>query len=519
MSASKKKKLRQELSPEELAELEVKKQEEAKTAKRNSILYVVGGILCAVLVVFLLVWRTGLIQRSVTAATIQDETYSVGDVQYYFNNNVQNVYTTYYQMLGMPPFSSATSLKTQTYSQETGESWFDAMLDQTLDSMAVNAAIADRARAEGYVLSEGAQAYLDSALASLKTASEEGGFSSVDDYIQANYGPYITHDRVVELFTENMLAEDYISTVTNGFTYSDADYKAYYEENADSLDTFHITQFVLQAKAATTDAEGKTIEMTDEEKAAALDASKAEMKALAEEIQAKLEAGEDADALLKEYEDQLYSHNVDTPYTGTSVNTSYAEWAYDSARKAGDVTLAEYDGGSSVYYYVARFEDRTLDNSPTANVRHILIQAEMDEGAAQATDAQLADAKAKAEALLKEWESGAATEESFSELAMANSADTNSAVNGGLISNISATSNYVETFRDWATDSSRKAGDTGIVESVYGYHIMYYVADDEPVWKLTADSALRSADYAAWKEEVSAGYETIPGFGLKFIEG
>ena len=77
----------------------------------------------------------------------------------------------------------------------------------------------------------------------------------------------------------------------------------------------------------------------------------------------------------------------------------------------------------------------------------------------------------------------------------------------------------MESFRDWATDSSRETGDTGVVESVFGYHVMYYVSSGDPIWKLTADSALRSDDYAAWEEEVSAGYEATPGFGLKFIEG
>lgn len=518
MSASKKKKLRQELSPEELAELELKQQAEAKAAKRSSTLYLVVGILSVVLVAFLLIWRTGLIQRNATAATVNGEAYSVGDVQYHFNNNVQNVYTMYYQMIGMPPFSSSTSLKAQVYSQETGESWFDTLMDQTLESMAINAAIADRARSEGHILSADAQAYLDSALADLKTASEAGKFSSVDEYVKANYGPYTSYDRVVELFTENLLVQDYISTVTNGFTYSDSDYKAYYEENADQLDSFDITQFVLEAKAVTTDDQGKAIEMTEEEKTAALDASKAEMKALAEEIQAKLEAGEDADALLKEYEDHLYGYTVDAPTAGNSINTSYSEWAYDSARKTGDVTLAEYDGGSSYYYYVVRFEDRSLDQAETHNVRHILIQPEKDEGATEATAAQLADAKTKADSLLKEWKSGEATEESFSALAMTNSADS-TAADGGLIPNVTSTSNYVESFRDWATDSSRKTGDTGVVESVFGYHVMYYVSSGDPIWKLTADSALRSDDYAAWEEEVSAGYEATPGFGLKFIEG
>ena len=54
----------------------------------------------------------------------------------------------------------------------------------------------------------------------------------------------------------------------------------------------------------TVDDEGNTIEMTDEEKAAALEEEKAEA------LQARLEAGEDPEALAEEFSDSLYSSEV-----------------------------------------------------------------------------------------------------------------------------------------------------------------------------------------------------------------
>ena len=46
---------------------------------------------------------------------------------------------------------------------------------------------------------------------------------------------------------------------------------------------------------------------------------------------------------------------------------------------------------------------------------------------------------------------------------------------------------------------------------------MYYVGDNSPVWELTADNALRQAEYTAWESEQVAGYEAVEGFGLKLI--
>ena len=76
------------------------------------------------------------------------------------------------------------------------------------------------------------------------------------------------------------------------------------------------------------------------------------------------------------------------------------------------------------------------------------------------------------------------TEEAFAELATANTDDTGSAENGGLYEDIAPVEGvYVESFTNWATDPEREAGDTGIIESTYGYHVMYYVGDDEMTYR------------------------------------
>ncbi|MFR8334817.1 MAG: peptidylprolyl isomerase [Oscillospiraceae bacterium] len=45
---------------------------------------------------------------------------------------------------------------------------------------------------------------------------------------------------------------------------------------------------------------------------------------------------------------------------------------------------------------------------------------------------------------------------------------------GGLYENV-ALGQMVEAFNDWIFDTSRKAGDVGIVETDYGCHLMYFV--------------------------------------------
>ena len=518
MSASREKKTRQDGTTQGPTSREQKKQQEAQEARRTTVLYTVVGVVCAALAIFLIVWNTGLIQRNATAVTINGTKYQAADVQYYFTTARTSILNTYAQY-GMTPFNYNTSTKGQVYDSKTGETWFDYLMDQALDTMARTAALADKANAEGYTLSAAAQDTLDSYLSDLDSRWSEYGYSSQEKFIQNNYGSDMTYDRLVKLITQDLLASDYANYTGESFTYSDAEYQSYYQEHADELDAFTLTQFVFQARAAATDAEGNAIEMTDEEKAAALEEAKAQSKAAAEAFQARLEAGEDPEALKEEYADDLYSSSISEVRTGSSVNTAYSEWMYDSARRSGDITLAEYDSTTAYNYYVVRFEGRQRDDTPTADVRHILIAPETDEGATEATEEQIADAKAKAEELLSQWEAGEATEDSFAALARENSSDTGSASTGGLITGITPTSSYVESFRDWAVDSARKSGDTGLVQSTYGWHIMYFVGDGDPTWKLTADNALRSADYEQWQNAATVGYTASTGLGIKFVQG
>ena len=66
-------------------------------------------------------------------------------------------------------------------------------------------------------------------------------------------------------------------------------------------------------------------------------------------------------------------------------------------------------------------------------------------------------------------------------------------------------------------DPARRAGDVELVKTEYGWHIMYYVSTDDPTWKLTVASALRSQDYDRLAEEASQGWTASQGIGMKFV--
>ena len=92
VSASREKKVRQELSGQELSEKQIKAQQEAAQAKRNTVIYTVMGVVCAVVVAALLIWNSGVFQNRVAAVTVGGENVSVGEVQYYYNQVLNQYY-------------------------------------------------------------------------------------------------------------------------------------------------------------------------------------------------------------------------------------------------------------------------------------------------------------------------------------------------------------------------------------------------------------------------------------------
>jgi len=70
----------------------------------------------------------------------------------------------------------------------------------------------------------------------------------------------------------------------------------------------------------------------------------------------------------------------------------------------------------------------------------------------------------------------------------------------------------VVPFQDWCFDAARKTGDTGIVETQYGYHVMYFVGDSDITYRdYQIESALRSADVETWYTEAVAAMTQTEG--------
>ena len=203
----------------------------------------------------------------------------------------------------------------------------------------------------------------------------------------------------------------------------------------------------------------------------------------------------------------------------SSATAAGPAWAADSARVAGDVELVEDEDNGKIA--VMQFVSRRMDDSYTVAVRHILLRTETaasdaDDAAKAEIDAANAQVKQQAEELLAQWKAGEATEDSFAQLAKENSADSNAA-DGGLYTGVYE-GQMVDTFNDWCFDPARKSGDTGIVETSYGYHIMYFVENEGLKYISDIRSTLESQQYNDWYDTEKGQYPvTTEKLGMMFL--
>lgn len=217
---------------------------------------------------------------------------------------------------------------------------------------------------------------------------------------------------------------------------------------------------------------------------------------LTEDAQAELEASweslkqyaQSGGMELSEYLRTIYGQDMDQEtYLAYLRDTTLAQAYTESIYYGADFTEAEIDE-----YYAANkgsYADLTISQVPNVDIRHILFLP--------ADDSEEADAIARenAEDALEQCLSGGEdqVEEIFLNLVTEYSQDSGSNGNGGLLENLSPGQIGGE-FDDWCFDPAlHQIGDTAVVSSQYGYHVVYFAGYRENyAWRDTVLADMRS---------------------------
>ncbi|MDE6658515.1 MAG: peptidylprolyl isomerase [Eubacterium sp.] len=355
---------------------------------------------------------------------------------------------------------------------------------------------------------------LESTITDYREAAEGYGFT-LSAYLVAVMGKGVTEHVFRQEAIRSYIAENYksdISSETVTVEHTDKDYEEYRKDNADKLKTVNVRIFEADSKKD----------------------AKAFLNALKDDASNFTDLAvqySDGDFYKEYYKDELAStelygsreffknsqFSIGNPDDATKDEDKQKfeglDWLFSADRKEGD--KKQFD--KTVVYVLSPAAE---PKNNAVNIRHILVSPNDDPSkATEASAKDWAAAKEKAEKLLDEFNNGKKTADAFGKLAEKNTADPGSKENGGLYSDVEP-GKMVPTFNNWCFADGRKAGDTGIVQSESGYHIMYLDSESKtPVWKAMAIAQLDAEETMSKTEEIEKDYNAkVNWFGSRYFE-
>ncbi len=542
MSASSKKKIRREQEAANMTERQRAEQVEAKKLRTLTIVFVTVIALVIVATAGILISRgvakSGIRERSTVAATIAGSKISTAELSYYYIDSINSFYNNLYNAYGSnaPTYAMlmygvdlTTSLDKQVYDEETGKTWADSFIEQAIASAQSTYALYNEAKANNFALTEEETAAIDTVVTNMSLTATLRGYSNVNDYLHSMYGYGTDLESYKEYYTMSRTAYLYQVAHQESLTYDDAALRAQEDENGfESYSSYNYNIYTVSVsdylEGGTKDENGTTT-YSDEER----DAAEKKAEEVANGLIAGAASWEDVDSAIAELP---INAEKETPVKSTAytdklyadINDSVAEWLTAEGRKAGDMDVVPYttestdtDGNVTTTlrgYYVVCYNGVNENTFTLPAVRHILVAFEGgttdSNGNKTYSDDEKAAAKTAAEELLAQWKEGDATQDSFAALANEKS-DDGDGTTGGLYEDIYP-GQMVENFENWCYEEGRKAGDTGIVESPYGYHVMYYVSDGDTTYRdFMITNELISEDMQAWYDALVEATTVVNG--------
>lgn len=468
-------------------------------------LSVIAVIIIAAITVFAVRWFTvpngkegKLMNPASVAATVDGEKVSIGMYNLYFSS-VVNQYEQYANY-GYYNLDTSADYATQYTTDEDGNeiSWLDFFEQETIKQIKMYSAYYNAAKKEGITLTSKQQETIDTQLESMKeSASEEG--KALEDYIADVFGQYCTSETVKLYMEQFYMSVNYRGKYAVDNMPADEEISKHFEENKSKYYQINMSYLACEYDSSSEETKAASEKKINElmsqitDRQSILDlVPTAYADYIAQDTQTAMQYDEtlsEEDA--REQAIESYEQNVDGVIYGSDspFSDEINNWLFDENQPTG--TIKYYINEETGYaYIILKTEQATCVEDETYTVRHILIMPETDRLDAEQdengntifNEEEWAAAKAKTDEIYKQFTDGDKSEYSFALLAEEHSVDTASTSAGsgtsfgGLYEGVPL-GQMVPSFEGWATDQSRQYGDTEIVESDYGYHIMFFIAD------------------------------------------
>ena len=512
---------------------------EKKVAVRSTVKKVIAVIVAAVIALGCLTGilsYCGVLQKAMQIGYVGDEKISYAEYLYYYNRalNQVNSAAQYYQYYGYD-YGYDTSLspreQTGTTKDEDGNevTWLEYIHSQAVDTAQMYLAFYQEAKKAGIELTEADKAAINKQIEDLREeASNAGQDSSTDTenqkagyslnaYLRKTYGNGVTEGFLKKQLGIETLAKKFYDAKIDEFSagYTEEEIKKVFDENPD--DYLFVDMRLFQLKK-------ETLTKNDGESDADFEKRQSEADAT---VKANANAMYKAVTDEKSFIEQATKYNTADDFNAEtdtllksaassdlSNYTDISDWAYADTTKAGDKKLVE-DSENGVYYVALMVNPK--HSVDTVTVRHILFPTKDTETQEALSDEEIKKAEENAKKTLADWKNSDKTEDTFAAYANDLSEDTGSNTNGGLYENVRP-GQMVAEFDKWIFDETRKEGDVDLVETEYGYHIIYFVSKDGAYYDSTIRSSKAEEDMNTLSDEILDSDKYIIGVGPRRID-
>ena len=420
--------------------------------------------------------------------------YSLYDTSYYYVNFYGESNLIYY--LGI---DSTKPLSEQYYDSEKGITWFDVFLDDALNNGFVNALpLCEAALADGIVLTELDKKFIDAEIEEVASMAAEDGLT-FEAYVEKIYGKGVTEEDVrtsleVYRLANKKLYKDYEMAVA-----SSDEIDAYAAQDPDYYLCRDVEYFTLTY--SNDSAKNPLIKEYAEKLKAAT--SEEEFKALVADYKNK-------DFCVNTYAEGEIPETKAAFYQNTTEEeskTDLEKWIFAKDTVKGSTYLEDSSASCTVYIAVS---DTHKNEAETRNMYHVLLSPDIYDS--------LDNAKLLANNLYTSWVEDGSSLESFKELANKYTTDYATSYTGGYYANV-ASGDLVSALNNWLFASERKEGDSAVIETEYGVHLIYYSGKGEPYWKVSAIQAIKDEKTADLMESYAELYEVkVIEENLKYIK-
>ncbi len=499
--------------------------------KTKSTLAIIVAVVAVVAITVVSCTNLGVFERMKKIDTVAGESYSAVEYEYYYRSMHNYYYSMsqqydsyygqgygyYYTGFDYNKLPEDQEYPFEDYKLEDGSkaSWKEYLEYAAAKSLQQYTALADMAAKDNFKVEQNVmdEAYeqIDQLKQDIKDQAAQAGSANVSfgKYLRSAYGKGMTEKIFMGIVERETIASEY--SLAMG------------DEKADSYDLAQLEEVYKKDTSAYNCVDFRVFAITPETPELKEDASQAEKdaaskqakeaaKTKADEMFGKITdeasfialAGEYATAEQKEATDYSKPEATLMAYTEkATIEGSFSEdtikWLFGTEAKVGEKKMFEFNG---TYYLFFMVKTPYRDNTTLpVDVRHILYQFDeeaKDAAADKDKQKKLADS---ALASINEADDKLAK---FIEICEKESKDTGSASNGGLIEYLGK-GKYVKAFEAWSLDPARKEGDLGVIETEYGYHVMYFVQKHErPYWQISIAQTLASEELTKLVDETVA---------------